>query len=197
MQQPPFYSQPTWGQPLSPPPRKPNRVRLVLIIAAGVLVFSCVFFGIVGAIANGSHPTTQASPTATKHPTQAALIATQAPTKMSTIAPTATPTMKPSPTPTLTHAPQPTPRPTQPPPKPTPTPKPCQQPCNPWGYNFSPGNYITNPPSTFCDYFNCIASFWNGRGFVNECVDGTYSKSGGIRGDCSSHGGEWRPLYSH
>lgn len=27
---------------------------------------------------------------------------------------------------------------------------------NPWCYNFTTGNYIYNPPSGFCSYFNCI-----------------------------------------
>jgi hypothetical protein len=29
-----------------------------------------------------------------------------------------------------------------------------------------------------------------------ECNDGTYSMSGGIRGACSYHSGEERPVYS-
>jgi site-specific DNA-methyltransferase (adenine-specific) len=39
------------------------------------------------------------------------------------------------------------------------------------------------------------------QNFRNEIIwerhEGTYSKSGGRSGDCSYHGGEWRPLYSH
>jgi len=91
-----------------------------------------------------------------------------------TLAPTATPTVAP-----------------------TATPKPCASPCNPWGYNFSKGSYIYDPPSGFCSYFACIDNFWNGRGYVMECRDATYSKSGGISGSCSHHGGNWRPLYAH
>jgi hypothetical protein len=126
-----------------------------------------------------------------------------------------TPVVTPSPTPTPKATPRPTPTPA---PKPVPTQAPAkqsvqQQPVqqsapvqsapatgvnnNPWGYDFNPGNYITDPPSAFCSYFNCIASFWNGKGHVEECNDATYSKSGGISGSCSSHGGSWRPLYSH
>jgi hypothetical protein len=105
-----------------------------------------------------------------------------------TIAPVDTPT--PVPQPTHQATPKPTPRPTQPPA--------CQSVNNnPWCYNFSSGKLIYNPPSNFCDYFNCISSFWNGSGFVNECQDGSYSLSGGHQGDCSHHGGESRPLYSH
>ncbi len=104
--------------------------------------------------------------------------------------PTDTPTPTPKPQPTHQATPKPTPKPTQPPA--------CQAVNNnPWCYNFSPGNLIINPPGNFCSYFNCIASFWNGSGFVNECQDGSYSLSGGHSGDCSHHGGELRPLYSH
>lgn len=84
-----------------------------------------------------------------------------------------------------------------------PTPTPQTNPCpnavngNPWCYDFNPGNLIYSPPGAFCTYFSCISTFWNGRGFVNQCNDGEYSRSGGIRGDCSHHGGEAQPLYSH
>jgi hypothetical protein len=172
----------------------------------GALVFSCILCTVL--VSAFGHPNTTATPTATTQPTQAALISTSAaistptdtPTQVPTTAPTATPTVKPTPTPVPTHAPLPTPRATQPPPKPTPTH------CvgingNPWCYDFNPGNLIYTPPSNFCSYFNCIPSFWGsddpGDGFINQCVDGTYSQSGGESGDCSYHGGEGRPLYSH
>jgi hypothetical protein len=70
----------------------------------------------------------------------------------------------------------------------------CGAPANPWGYNFCGGSFITNPAATICNYFNCIASFWNGRGYVMECSDTTFGKSGGISGSCSSHGGNYRAL---
>lgn len=114
--------------------------------------------------------------------------------------PTQVPTLLPSPTATKQPTVIPTTRPTQPP---TPAPKPTQPTCqavnnNPWCYNFTPGNLIYNPPSNFCDYFNCIPSFWQStNGYVDECNDGTYSHSGGRSGACSHHGGEMRPLYSH
>jgi hypothetical protein len=81
---------------------------------------------------------------------------------------------------------------------PTPTPCPGVN-CNPWGYNFDAtnGSLIYSPPADFCSYFECISSFWEGKGYVVECNDGMYSKSGGIRGACSYHGGVWRPLYAH
>ena len=86
----------------------------------------------------------------------------------------------------------------------TPPPSPqqgtCGAPANPWRYNFCDSNfgkYIHSPPSNFCVYFSCIASFWQfPNGYVTECVDGRYSHSGGISGACSSHGGEWRALWS-
>jgi PASTA domain len=66
---------------------------------------------------------------------------------------------------------------------------------NPWGYKFGDGSFIYNPPYTFCNYFPCISSFWDGSGYVIQCTDSDFSKSGGIQGSCSYHGGNWRPLY--
>jgi hypothetical protein len=65
---------------------------------------------------------------------------------------------------------------------------------NPWCYNFVQGSTISSPPAAFCQYFRCIANFGNGRGYVVQCRDGTFSKSGGISGSCSSHGGNGRAL---
>ena len=75
----------------------------------------------------------------------------------------------------------------------------CGAPGNPWGYNFCDyysGNTISSPPSNFCSYFACIASFWRyTNGYVEECADGYYSHSGGVSGSCSSHSGNLRPLW--
>lgn len=71
----------------------------------------------------------------------------------------------------------------------------CGAPQNPYGYNFCGGSTITNPESDVCNYFNCIASFWNGTGYMVECQDTTYSMSGGHSGACSHHSGELRPVY--
>jgi hypothetical protein len=70
---------------------------------------------------------------------------------------------------------------------------------NPWGFDFNPGSTIYGRyvPSTFCSYFSCISSFWNGNGYVVECQDGMYSKSGGLSGSCSHHGGNAAILYQH
>lgn len=73
----------------------------------------------------------------------------------------------------------------------------CGAPQNPWGYNFCGGGLIYAPDPSFCDYFNCIPSFWRStNGYVVQCNDGLFSHSGGRRGACSSHGGEGRSLYS-
>lgn len=71
--------------------------------------------------------------------------------------------------------------------------------CNPWGYDFAgfAGNLIYTPPAGFCDYFACIPSFWSGGGYVVECKDSLYSRSGGNQGACSSDGGVLLPLFSH
>jgi len=79
---------------------------------------------------------------------------------------------------------------------------------NPWGYNwgdsaahFSLGGpvlipqMIYDPPSSFCSYYRCIANFPAGTGYVIQCRDGWFSKSGGRSGSCSSHGGNDRTLY--
>lgn len=204
----PFYNQPTeaFQQPQPPivPPvpsrptgfmawlDRPSRSRTILLgCLVPIFIALCCIVASVSAFTALKGQTTlspsQPSPTIAIH-TTAVFVAT------------ATTTTRPTPTPTKSR-PKPTPTPTTKPTvivqRPTPTPTPCADPCNPWGYNFSPGNLIYNPNADFCSYFNCISNFWNGRGFVNECQDGSYSKSGGIRGDCSYHGGELRPLYSH
>lgn len=122
-------------------------------------------------------------------------------TVATTNTPTPVPTQKPTPIPTL--KPTPKPQPTQPPVvHPTPTQPACQAiNNNPWCYSFSPGKLIYVPPSGFCNYFNCIPTFYGsddpGDGYIAEYNDGAYSQSGGESGACSYHGGVMRPLYSH
>ncbi len=163
-------------------PTAPRRRRLTswhrALIGLGVVLL----VGITGCEA-GSTP---ASPTVASQ-------ATRAPTLVPTTAPTSTPTLAPTsrPAPTATT-----------PPPPTWTTAPSQPQGvngNPWGYDFNPGNLIYNPPSNFCSagYFTCISSFWNGKGYVVQCGDGTFSKSGGTTGVCSQHGGYKQTLYSH
>jgi hypothetical protein len=70
----------------------------------------------------------------------------------------------------------------------------CGTPPNPWGFTFCGGGLITHPPSDFCHYFDCIANFPNGSGYVAQCWDGEFSMSDGRPGACSYHEGERRPL---
>ncbi len=103
----------------------------------------------------------------------ATAIPTTRPTPTSLPTPTATPppTLTPSPTPTHWSTPttvaqvQPTPKPT---PKPTPTPACKAVNNNTWCYNFDSagGKLITNPPSNFCDFFPCIATFVSSDGLM-------------------------------
>jgi hypothetical protein len=72
----------------------------------------------------------------------------------------------------------------------------CGAPANPWRYGFCGSHLITAPASAFCSYFACISSFANGLGYVVQCGDGKYSKSGGRTGVCSQHGSFKRNLYS-
>jgi hypothetical protein len=111
--------------------------------------------------------------------------------------PSNAPTPKTTAKPTLKATPKPTPRPT-----PKPTPKPTAKPTgvfgNPWGYDFKPGKTISNPPDAFCEYFDCIPSFWDStNGYVVQCEDSTFSHSGGRQGVCSYHGGYRRTLFRH
>jgi hypothetical protein len=98
---------------------------------------------------------------------------------------------------------QPTAEPT---PKHTPRPKPKPTPKaekthpgifgNPWGYDFRPGKMISNPPANFCDYFDCVSTFWaNTNGSVVQCRDGTFTQSGGRQEGCSDHRGYRRTLH--
>ena len=185
------------------------------IKASGVLVTGAVAVMIVGTTVGPRAPvstTTGSVAAATASRVEGAARATfsAAPTVTSTPSPSPSPSSTASPVPTTTPSPiVQTAAPTQPPatsaPTAPPTPKPappttapaqnlCGAPSNPWGYNFCGGSFISAPPANFCNYFNCIASFWNGRGYVMECSDTTYSKSGGISGSCSQHGGNFRAL---
>lgn len=108
-------------------------------------------------------------------------------------APAVTTHAAPAPAPS-TRAPAPPAPSTQAPP---PRPSTCGAPSNPYGYNFcGTGGFVSSPPGDICRYFNCISNFWNGHGYMVECNDGMYSMSGGIRGACSYHNGEDRPVYS-
>lgn len=87
------------------------------------------------------------------------------------------------------------PAPTQPKPSQPQGPNLCGAPANPYGYNFCGGSYIYSPAGDICSYLSCIDNFWNGQGYVIQCQDGMFSKSGGRSGSCSYHSGNRRPLY--
>lgn len=149
---------------------------------------------------SASASATAAPSATTATPSGPGTAATSAPAKSSApavVAPpaqaTTTQAAPPPPAPTTQAPPPPRPSTQAPPPKPST----CGAPSNPYGYNFcGVGGFVTSPASGVCDYFDCIDNFWNGRGYMVECNDGTYSMSGGIRGACSYHGGEDRPVYS-
>jgi hypothetical protein len=72
----------------------------------------------------------------------------------------------------------------------------CGATANPWGYTFCGGSVILSPAGNFCSVFACIPSFWNQtNGYVVQCRDRLFSHSGGVRGSCSSHGGNGSILY--
>ncbi|GHO99532.1 hypothetical protein KSF_095800 [Reticulibacter mediterranei] len=72
---------------------------------------------------------------------------------------------------------------------------------NPWGYDFdNTGNLIYDEiPGNFCDYFKCASDFWsnNRNGYIVECMDGQYSRTGGYANVCEGHGGKKNTLYWH
>ena len=213
---PPMASGPQWNAaPTVPfqvsPPFQPTiqmtkkKIPVWAYVVSIILVLAfcgCVGSAVVDAISNNATQQAQVAPTPTHTPdtSQSLTLAATVTSDTPTSAPANTPTAKPTAEPTAKPTPKPVP--TRPP-VPTPTPKPSCNAINgnPWCYNFSPGNLIYTPPSGFCGYFNCIASFYSsddpGDGYIIECQDGTYSQSGGERGACSSHGGEMRALYSH
>jgi len=186
------------------------RIAQVLIAVGAVLTLMvcscCSCTGLVGALGGGTS-TAQSTATTSSHTSNSGIVlfgtatatsgstATATPDATATPAATSTattqPTATPHPQPTATPKPKPQPTAT---PKPKPTCIPGAVNCNPWGYNFSSGSYIYSPPGSFCSYFRCINNFWNGIGYVMECQDGMYSKSGGHSGSCSYHGGNLRPL---
>jgi len=162
----------------------PRRLGVLAVPAVALLLAACGEASPGGGGIGGGDAGTAA---ATSTASQSSAPVAEAPTSAPTAAPTpATPVPTPAPTP------RPTPKPT---PVPTKAPvKLCGAPTNPWNYGFCSGSTISDPPSDFCSYFNCIASFWNGTGYVEECADATYSLSGGHQGSCSHHGGNWRAL---
>ena len=178
-----------------------------LVAAAGWTLFILVWLTVAGLAA----PPVPNNPSASESST--ALRSSSTSAQRSTATPTPSVVGTPTPAP-IRATPLPTDKPvvvaatakaatqaTLPPPPPPPALSYCGAPANPWHYNFCGGNVVQPPPSNFCSYFNCIASFWTedrpNDGYVVQCVDGRFSDSGGEAGSpCSSHGGPNRILYS-
>ena len=163
-------------------------------VGIGILVFLLLLCLCASVAAASMARNALLAPTAIQTP-----IATPIPILMppATLLPTAMPTATPTSARALTSTHRPSPHvlsTPQPPQAPTPTLCPAVN-CNPWGYNFVPGHRISSPPSAFCRSFACIPNFGDGHGYVVQCHDGLYSKSGGRA--CSNHGGVWRTLYAH
>jgi hypothetical protein len=72
---------------------------------------------------------------------------------------------------------------------------------NPYGYDFdNTGNLIYDEiPGDFCKYFKCASDFWSStrNGYVVECADGQYTRTGGYANVCAGHGGKNHTLYWH
>jgi hypothetical protein len=170
--------------------------RIVMNLRTTLAMFVAV---VAATAASGCGPADHASGVRVAAGDGGASVATSAP---STPVAAATPHAKPRPV-----APKPVPKPVPPKPAPKPIPKPaaakpvarstCGAPANPWGYNFcGRGSYIHSPADGVCGYFDCIASFGDGVGYMVQCNDGMYSMSGGRSGACSHHSGEGRAVYS-
>lgn len=51
------------------------------------------------------------------------------------------------------------------------------------------GGAWAEAPTGFCATHGCVPSFEKGRGSIVQCEDGMWSRSGGLSGACSHHGG--------
>ncbi|GGL89670.1 MULTISPECIES: hypothetical protein [Micromonospora] len=72
----------------------------------------------------------------------------------------------------------------------------CGAPRNPFGYDFCDGQQIWTPATEFCDWFSCGQDFQDGRGYLVQCRDGSFSRSGGQPDACDLHRGVRRTLHS-
>jgi hypothetical protein len=61
-------------------------------------------------------------------------------------------------------------------------------------YSLTSGSYVYGPPAGFCNLVACIENFDLGQGYIVQCRDMWFSRSGGIQGSCSGHGGNSAPL---
>src|SRR5207253_734898 len=156
--------------------RLTKRVALLVLVVVAMLLAAC----------RPAAPKASAPPTLAPTPTLP-----QIPTLLPT--PTLSPALPVQPTPTLALVPTPTP--TFASIAPAPVGNSCNAPVNPWGYNFCVGSLIWAPEVAFCTYFTCIPNFADGKGFVIQCADGMFSRTGSIAGSCAGHGGNRRALF--
>lgn len=177
-----------------------RRTQLLLGVVAAFTIVSTILSACAGPSSTAGTPTTPTTQVSSPSPVPTAT-PTQAPAQPLPLPPTATSTTAPAtPTPLSPTA---TPKPATPTPAPTrpttiaTTPPKTGVNGNPWGYDFNRGSLIYNPPAGFCSYFDCISSFSDGKGYVVQCQNGDYSKSGGRKGVCSKQGGFKQNLYSH
>lgn len=205
-QQQPYYP-PQPGIMQQPPPRKP-RNRKHIAIGCGTLFLLFLIIGSCNAIMTGGKGIVNTDAPASQGDTSTVATmpphATTASNKVQPPAPTTVPTHAVPTTVAPTQVPTQPPVPTSPP-APTQVPAPTSPPVhtgvngNPWGYDFTAGNLIYNPPADFCgQYFSCVTTFWKSmNGYVAQCADGVFTHSGGVRGECSHNGGKGQILYSH
>lgn len=174
--------------------------------AIGALVLGLSCLGAGGALASATlsdqttsagRPSVAAPASTTSEPAVIVTVATQPATSLlptTTVRSTTTsaPTTRP---PVTTHRPKP-PATKPAPPKTTQPVSLCGAPSNPYGLNLcGRGSHVFQPPADVCLYFDCIANFDNGVGYMEQCQDGMYSMSGGRQGACSYHGGERQAVY--
>jgi hypothetical protein len=204
-------------RPMPPVPAEPGRAPVraawspLRVVAAGVAAFALLIC-VIGVLAPSPKTKPHTPSDAAAHP---ALVVTTTRTSSHAAPPSAStavlsPTTVPAPATTITKPSVPHPATSRPTtrkpaatPKPVATPKPkpkpvdlCGAPANPLRYTFcSGGSLITSPDESVCLYFDCIASFDDGVGYMIQCQDGTVSMSGGRSGSCSHHGGNRRPVH--
>ncbi len=201
----PYDDPPPYGHtepmPAYQPPPPPRRVRKGWIIGGVAMAAVCsglLLAGLLSGTSNASKQTADKDAAPSAAAGGAGFAPANSPSPHAVGAATATATSASTPKPPATH--KPTPKPSSKP-KPKPTTKPfalCGAPANPWHFTDCSGGsaiHQSDLPSGVCGVFDCIPNFPNGKGYMDECKDGTYSMSGGIRGACSHHGGEMRQVH--
>jgi hypothetical protein len=170
--------------------RADRRVLLLSIVAVALFCYTgYVLVSLVTGHPDTSSQTNAGSPTsspatARSEPTPSAAPPTDEPA--ATPIPTAEPALPQTPTtPPVSISPVSIPPTTTT----VPAPRLCGAPTNPYGYNFCGGSLIYSPARDICSYLTCAANFWKGDGYVVQCQDDTFSKTGGKQKVCSQDQG--------